>query len=145
MNEPRELSPEKCRELLAAGVVGRVAVCAPDGPHIVPVNYVLIDDSIIFRTEPYTLLGRLADDARLGFEVDNLDHERHRGWSVLAIGPAESVVDPDEIASMTAIRDPRPWAAGDRRLHIRLTWTSLTGRRLGHWSPDDETPVRRAL
>src|SRR4028119_720576 len=55
--ESIDLSREDCAELLRAGVIGRVAVSTPTGPHIVPVNYVVMDDAIIVRTTPYSLLG----------------------------------------------------------------------------------------
>ena len=58
--ESFELSPEECRELLMAGLVGRVAMCTPMGPHIVPVNYSVLDDTVIVwdiadRTHPMRL------------------------------------------------------------------------------------------
>ena len=53
MNEPMELSYGKCRELLAAGVFGRVGVCTPQKPVILPVNYSVVGEAIIFRTSPY--------------------------------------------------------------------------------------------
>ena len=57
MNEPFDLSPDECRELLCAGLVGRIAMCTPVGPHIVPVNYGVVDDSVVLRTSPYSVLG----------------------------------------------------------------------------------------
>ena len=47
MREPVELTYAKCYELLAAGGLGRAAVCTPTGPHIVPVNYSVVDESVI--------------------------------------------------------------------------------------------------
>ena len=47
-----ELDREECLELLAAKSVGRLAYAADYGARILPVNYVLADDSIIFRTVP---------------------------------------------------------------------------------------------
>lgn len=146
MNEPRELSTEKCLELLSGGVVGRVALCAPSGPHIVPVNYAVIDDAIIFRTTPYSVLGTLGWSSRLAFEVDHLDYERQRGWSVVAVGPGQLVEDARDLASIRSFWDPRPWAGGNRLLYLRLRWVSLTGRRIGTvWTASEEMPVRRTL
>ena len=146
MNEPVELDEAKCRDLLVGGIVGRVAVCSPDGPHIVPVNYAVLEDSIVFRTAPYTVLGQNAWHSKLAFEIDHLDYERHRGWSVVAVGRGEMVEGADELAAIRAQRDPQPWAAGSRALYVRLRWEKLTGRRLGSgWSSRDEMPVRYSI
>ena len=51
MAESRELSPSECEALLRSGVAGRVALVTPGGPHIVPVNYSIVDDAVIIRTE----------------------------------------------------------------------------------------------
>jgi nitroimidazol reductase NimA-like FMN-containing flavoprotein (pyridoxamine 5'-phosphate oxidase superfamily) len=146
MNEPVELSRAKCLELISAGVVGRVALCTPSGPHIVPVNYAVVDEAIVMRTTPYSILGTLGWSSRLAFEVDHLDYERQRGWSVVAVGPGEMVEDAQALAAIRAFWDPRSWAGGHRLLYIRLPWTQLTGRRIGtNWTPEEEMPVRRTL
>ncbi len=144
MVEPREMTEEECRQLLGAGGVGRVALSTPDGPHIVPVNYAVHDDAIVIRTTPLSVLGTYGWKQRLAFEIDHVDHERWRGWSVVAAGPGERVEDPAELAALRAFWDPRPWAGGQRLLWIRLRWDRLTGRQLGQgWSASDEPPVRR--
>lgn len=131
MAESLELTHDECEELLRAGVTGRVAVSTPDGPHIIPVNYSVVDDAIIVRTSPYSLLGAYGRGSVLAFEIDDFDHEYHYGWSVVARGRAGQVTDPGEIEHIRQIRQPRPWAAGSRNMHIRVPWTELSGRRLG--------------
>jgi nitroimidazol reductase NimA-like FMN-containing flavoprotein (pyridoxamine 5'-phosphate oxidase superfamily) len=141
---PEELSPSKCRELLSAGVVGRVAFIVEDRPHIVPVNYTVLGDSVVVRTAPYSLLGRFGADRPVAFEVDNVDYEDHKGWSVVAHAVAEHIEDVSDLADETPFWDPQPWAGGTRLLYLRLRWTELTGRRLGHgWTRRNEVPVRR--
>ena len=132
MTEPTELSYDKCLELLSGGLVGRIAVCTPSGPRILPVNYSVVDDSIVFRTTPYSVLGTHAWDTRLAFEVDYIDHERRQGWSVVATGNGAMIDDPDELAAIRSHWDPQPWPRGAQRLlYVRLRWDELTGRRLG--------------
>ena len=146
MNEPTELSYEKCHELMSGGVFGRVAVSTPSGPRIVPVNYSVVDDSIVFRTAPYSVLGTYARNAQLAFEVDHVDHEAHRGWSVVATGRGSLVDESDELAAIRAVWDPRPWAGGIRLLYVRLRWDELSGRDVGGgWTRDNEMPVRRTV
>jgi nitroimidazol reductase NimA-like FMN-containing flavoprotein (pyridoxamine 5'-phosphate oxidase superfamily) len=140
--EPFELSQEECRVLLSAGLVGRVAVCTPLGPHIVPVNYSVVDDSVVVRTTPYSILGSHARGSILALEVDQFDYERRHGWSVVARGRADLVTGADELEEVKARWQPHSWAAGSRNLFLRIRWSELTGRRLGAgWSPVDELPV----
>jgi nitroimidazol reductase NimA-like FMN-containing flavoprotein (pyridoxamine 5'-phosphate oxidase superfamily) len=144
--ENLELEPWECESLLRAHVVGRVALTAPDGPYVLPVNYSVVDDAIVFRTAPYGVLGRLGREARLAFEIDQFDHERQRGWSVLARGPAETVTEVHELAHIEHVWPPRPWASGTKPLHVRLRWVELTGRKLGTgWDPGRETVTRRTV
>ncbi|KQY64437.1 pyridoxamine 5'-phosphate oxidase family protein [Nocardioides sp. Root140] len=131
MDMPRELSPRECLELISSEEVGRVAVCTADGPHIVPVNYVVVDDAIVFRTAPYSVLGTVGWSSPLAFEVDHLDPALRRGWSVVAAGPGEMLSDADALTALAGMADLQPWAGGSRHLHIRLPWVSLTGRVVG--------------
>ncbi len=145
MPESYELDQVECQRLLRAGVAGRIAVVAPDGPHILPVNYSVVDDAVVVRTTPYSLLGTHGRDARVAFEVDQFDHEYQRGWSVQARGRLEVVQDVEELDRIQQVMAPRPWAGGARTLYLRLPWTELTGRRLGAgWDPLQQLPVRRA-
>jgi nitroimidazol reductase NimA-like FMN-containing flavoprotein (pyridoxamine 5'-phosphate oxidase superfamily) len=126
-----ELTELECRDLLTTGEVGRVAVCTPRGPQILPVNYRVDGASLVFRTAPYGVLGQHAWNGRIAFEVDHVDGETRSGWSVLATGPGELVQDAEELSLVRAFRNPQPWAPGSRLLYVRLVWDSLTGRRVG--------------
>ncbi len=144
MDAPAELSYAKCRELLGSGVIGRVAVCTPDGPRIFPVNYSVVSETVVFRTSPTGVVANHDWNAPVAFEVDHVDYEDHKGWSVMAVGRAVRVEDHDELAHIQRTWDPRPWAGGSRPLYVRLPWDELTGRRLGQgWTHDNEMPVRR--
>ena len=126
-----ELTVEECIALLSAGVVGRAAICTPTGPHITPVNYAVHEQSIVFRTTPYSVLGTYAWAGDIAFEVDHIDVENHEGWSVVAVGRGEMVEDLEEIEEIRWAHDPKPWASGPRVLYVRLHWRELTGRRIG--------------
>lgn len=146
MLESMELQRQDCEALLRSGVVGRVAVSTPSGPHIVPLNYSVVGDAIILRTSPYSLLGTYGRNTLLAFEVDYFDHVQQHGWSVLARGRAEVVTASAELDHIRTIWPPRPWVGGARNLHLRLPWTDLSGRRIGAgWDLFAETPVRRQL
>jgi nitroimidazol reductase NimA-like FMN-containing flavoprotein (pyridoxamine 5'-phosphate oxidase superfamily) len=146
MDEPVELPYAKCRELLAGGVFGRVALCTPSGPRIFPVNYSVVSEAVVFRTSAYGMVANHDWSSPMAFEVDHVDYADHKGWSVVAIGQAERVEDPEELDHIKRTWDPRPWAGGTRPLYVRLAWDELTGRRLGGgWTHENELPVRRHL
>ena len=109
-----------------------MALCTDTGPLVWPVNYSMVEDDIVFRTSPHSLLGAMAWNSRLAFEVDRIDLDREEGWSVLATGTGQMVEDPDELGLIRTFRDPHPWAGGATRLlYVRLRWVGLTGRELG--------------
>lgn len=145
-NEPVELTIDECLELLHRGVFGRVALSTPMGPRIVPVNYAMYEDAIVFRTTPYSELGTYGWNTDLAFEIDHVDYEKHQGWSVVAVGRASLIEDPHELNDIRTRWDPTPWAAGRRHLYIRIDWRDLTGRRVGDdWTAENMMPVRRSL
>ena len=145
MHDAHELSYSQCVALLRAGVFGRIAVSAQDGPHVVPVNYAVSDAAILVRTTADGLLARYGRGARVAFEIDHVDYTYQRGWSVMVRGTTAVVDDPARVASIRAVWEPRPWAGGDRSLLLELPWTEVTGRLLGSgWNPMSELPVRRA-
>ena len=131
MPESLELSGEECQRLLRAGTVGRVAVSTPRGPHIVPVNYVVSGDSVIFRTSPYSVLGSHARNSLLAFEIDHIEPARELSWSVVVRGRCEFIDDPRELDAAEDASRPTAWAAGSRNLFLRLPLTEVSGRYLG--------------
>ena len=146
MPELLELHPQECTTLLRAGVVGRIAVSTPDGPHIIPVNYSVVDDAVVVRTSPYSLLGTHGRNTVLAFEIDSFDHAYQHGWSVMARGRSGGRHGPADIEHIRSTWEPRPWAAGARNLYLRIRWSELSGRRLGTgWSMQMASPVLRRL
>ncbi|MEO5654078.1 MAG: pyridoxamine 5'-phosphate oxidase family protein [Marmoricola sp.] len=131
MHDSLDLSRAECETLLRSEVVGRLALSTPDGPHVIPINYSVVDDAIIVRTSPYSVLGTYGRDSTLAFEIDHFDHDEHSGWSVVARGRAAFVTDPATLEHIKALGQPDPWAAGGREMYLRLKWDELNGRRLG--------------
>ncbi len=146
MHDSIELSQADCATLIRAGVVGRLALSTPSGPHVIPINYSVVDDAIIVRTSPYSLLGTYGRDSVLAFEIDHFEGEYQRGWSVVARGRAEFVTDAAELDHIRTVQKPHPWAAGTRAMYLRIRWDELSGRRLGAQSdPVAELITRRTL
>jgi hypothetical protein len=131
MSNVAVLAESRCLELLRGQVVGRVALCTPDGPQVFPVNFTVTDDSVVFRTTAYSVLGTHAWQTRLAFEIDQIDHERQTGWSVVASGPGSQVRPGPDLEDIVRTWNPDPWAGGTRPLYVRLRWDTLSGRRIG--------------
>jgi hypothetical protein len=146
MKDIMDLSTQECITLLSGGVFGRVGLATSEGPEILPVNYAMFGDAIVFRTIPYGRLAEYAADREICFEVDHVDYDRHQGWSVLAIGRGKPVEDPEEVQLIREVWDPRPWATGQRILYIKLEWRQISGRRIGQeWTDEAMTPVSRTV
>ncbi|WP_405764877.1 DUF1918 domain-containing protein [Streptomyces sp. NBC_00080] len=126
----RDLGPDECRGLLSTHGVGRLAVSAPDGrPAVVPVNYEVVDDTVVFRTAPDSLPAA-AVGTEVAFEVDQVDEALSQGWSVLAVGPAGVITDPDTVRRLTERAHTTPWPGGEREMWVSIRPTSVTGRRI---------------
>ncbi|MFJ1730567.1 DUF1918 domain-containing protein [Streptomyces sp. NPDC088254] len=126
----RDLGPQECRRLLFTHGVGRVAVSAPDGhPAVVPVNYDVLGDDIVFRTAPDSVAAA-AVGTEVAFEVDHVDEVMSEGWSVLAVGPADAVTEPEAVRGLARHARSTPWAGGERDLWVSIRPTRLTGRRI---------------
>ncbi|MFE7017618.1 helix-turn-helix domain-containing protein [Streptomyces sp. NPDC057651] len=125
------LSPQECRRLLSTHGVGRVAVFTPEGPAVLPVNYVVAGEDIAFRTSGEALLIRAAG-TEAAFEVDHIDDAMKQGWSVLAVGELIGVTDGEAIRRLETAARSLPWAGGDRTHWMSVTPVRISGRRVVH-------------
>jgi nitroimidazol reductase NimA-like FMN-containing flavoprotein (pyridoxamine 5'-phosphate oxidase superfamily) len=123
------LTPEQCHDLLRRGVVGRVAVTIAALPAIFPVNYAVFEGDIIFLTGDGTKLQAAVDRAVVAFQVDHFEESLGSGWSVMAVGLAEEITDPDEAAAVQRL-GLKPFAAGDRSHFVRIRPEFVSGRRI---------------
>lgn len=133
MNNDRlePLFRDQCLKLLATQMVGRLGIVEGGAPLILPVNYALDGDEVVFRTDPGT---KLAHGVRgsVCFEVDRIDAASESGWSVVIRGRLEEVTNLDDpeftahIHSLTV----RPWAGGAKAHWMRVVPTAITGRYL---------------
>ncbi len=135
MVDSRELSRQECLELLAAGSVARIAIVTPEGPHIVPVNYSLFDDTVVVRTSSYSLLGTHGRDAVVALEIDDVASSSRSGWSVVCRGRCSVETNPRTIRAIREQAPEGPWAGGTRNLYLRLRTDHLSGRAVGDVTP----------
>ena len=121
------LAEDECLRLLSAGGVGRVLIVTESAPEALPVNFTMIDDQVVFRTAPDTVMAAHIDD-NIGFEVDRLDEAMSQGWSVLISGRARQIHDPAVFWKAHDMVDP--WAGGERDLCVRIEAARVSGRRV---------------
>jgi uncharacterized protein len=124
------LGREECLGLLATDEIGRLAVVAGNTALVIPVNYGLDGETVVFRTDPGTKFEQ-GPRARASFEVDSFDRERRTGWSVVATGRLEEVTFYDS-ATFDRVRRLAvdPWAGGEKAHWMRLIPDRVTGRRI---------------
>ncbi len=129
------LAEAECLRLLAAGGVGRIGYSGRFGPTILPVNFALHGQTIVFRTGQHSPMGEdlrtgMADAAyKVAFEVDEISPATREGWSVLVQGAAHHV---DSAAELAGVRQTgvQPWPGGEKELFIRIVPDRVTGRRI---------------
>jgi nitroimidazol reductase NimA-like FMN-containing flavoprotein (pyridoxamine 5'-phosphate oxidase superfamily) len=126
----RDLTRAECLHRLAEATFGRVGATSRALPVILPVNYRLIGEEVVFRTSPGTKLALASAGTIVAFEIDGIDAVEHHGWSVLAIGRARVVTDPAELDRLATAGVPR-WVEGDHERFIAVATTQLTGREIG--------------
>jgi nitroimidazol reductase NimA-like FMN-containing flavoprotein (pyridoxamine 5'-phosphate oxidase superfamily) len=125
----QELTKDECFGLLAGKHLGRVVLVDDRGPLALPVNFVLDQHTVLFRSDEGTKLDAAVRSGRVAFEIDGVDEATRTGWSVLVRGEATEVTDPGELARVRRLR-LYPWAPGAKGHYIRILPTSLTGRRI---------------
>jgi nitroimidazol reductase NimA-like FMN-containing flavoprotein (pyridoxamine 5'-phosphate oxidase superfamily) len=124
------LDEEECFRLLAGTDVGRIAVVVAGAALVFPINYAVVDRTLVIRTAAGTKL-TAAERGQITLEADYLDPATRRGWSVMVRGRAEEITEQDS-ATVRALRaiDLHPWA-GDKPIWVRITPDVVSGRRLG--------------
>jgi nitroimidazol reductase NimA-like FMN-containing flavoprotein (pyridoxamine 5'-phosphate oxidase superfamily) len=124
------LTEPQCWELLGTHGVGRVGLPVGPAPVVLPVNYAVDARTIVYRTSPRGTAAP-AEGSPASFQVDHIDEHRSRGWSVLLLGEAHRVDDPEEEQRLAALPGATPWAGGARPLWVRISPSEVTGRRIG--------------
>jgi nitroimidazol reductase NimA-like FMN-containing flavoprotein (pyridoxamine 5'-phosphate oxidase superfamily) len=124
------LPEAECWDLLASARLGRVGVVVDGRPEVLPANYVLDGETVLFRTAEGTMLDEAASNF-VAFEVDRIDEETHEGWSILVHGRAEDIshalgANSERMRALPLIT----WAPGARHRWIHIRPDRITGRRL---------------
>lgn len=123
------LTRAECLDLLPTVPLGRIAGIADGQLFVLPVNFAMLDNDILIRTNPGTKLDAAIAGADVAFEVDHFVNDGMDGWSVLVRAPAHEITAESELAMAREI-PLRTFAAPDQ-LHrfIRISTSEITGRR----------------
>jgi hypothetical protein len=123
------LDEATCRTLLARVTVARVAYTTDGGTvHVAPLNIAVHDDALLFHVSTGGLLNAIIARQPLTIEAGH-------GWSVIATGYAQ------ELTRIPGRAMPvvRSWLRSDSARLMRLTSTTLCGRRLKPASSSDRS------
>jgi len=128
-NDVQVLEVHECWALLRSSSLGRVGVATGDGGvDIFPVNIVVDHGTLVFRTATGTKLDLIDAASRVCVEADHTDPETGIAWSVVAQGPADVVSARSDLWDAFGL-EVDPWQVGRKPFFVRVTPTSLTGRR----------------
>jgi len=123
------LSAEECLSRLGRVHIGRISFWDDDGPAVLPMNYALLEDDVVFRTASQTVIRAARDGAEMAFEIDGFDPLYHGGWDVLVRGRAELVTDPAELRRCRAL-PLEPWAGPEPDQVVRIRRQAVSGRQI---------------
>ncbi|WP_309650283.1 pyridoxamine 5'-phosphate oxidase family protein [Nocardioides sp.] len=120
----RELSVEECWSLLDSEEIGRLAYRLVDEIHVVPLNYVVDQGELLFRTTPGNKLFAAALHSEVAFEIDWFGDDV--AWSVVARGRMRVL---DEVEEHRVDTLPlRPWVATLKYDVVGVRPEVVTGR-----------------
>ena len=122
------LDPDECVRLLRTRSVGRIGISSRALPTILPVDYVVADGRVLFRTGAGTKLDAATRGVVVAFEVDDVDEAAGTAWSVVITGVAATCgteagggADPARL---------RRWVPGDDGHLVAISLDEVAGRRL---------------
>lgn len=128
-----ELTEPECWELLGGVSLGRVVFTMRAMPAIRPVNHLVEDKTIIIRSHlGAAIAGHAAGEgAVVCYEADQIDPDRHTGWSVIVTGLARLVEEPGATARYE--QQLEPWVARQMNYVIAIKPEIVNGIRLVGW------------
>jgi len=123
---PVERLPEdECWALLSQEEFGRLAFRLVDEVHLVPINYLVDEGTLLFRTSPGAKLLAAELESDVAFEIDW--HDDKAAWSVVARGHIRRLdeTEEDRVDDLPL----RSWLDTPKYDVVQLVPTCVTGRR----------------
>jgi nitroimidazol reductase NimA-like FMN-containing flavoprotein (pyridoxamine 5'-phosphate oxidase superfamily) len=118
------LDREACWDMLRAHSFARIGYILRGEVRIVPINYAVHGDRLVFRTADDSKFYALASNTHIGFELDEVGPETAR--SVIVRGRAHEIEDEAEVAEATATL--HPWVPTEKRRVLAIEVVDLSGR-----------------
>ncbi|MCB1286783.1 pyridoxamine 5'-phosphate oxidase family protein [Mycolicibacterium sp.] len=110
---------------LSSVALGRLVTSFGGQLEIFPVNFVVQNDTVLFRTAEGTKLFTTVMNEKVLFEAD--DHTVAEGWSVIVRGTARLLTGAEEIQEADRA-GLMPWVPTEKLRYVRVTPTELTAR-----------------
>jgi nitroimidazol reductase NimA-like FMN-containing flavoprotein (pyridoxamine 5'-phosphate oxidase superfamily) len=123
-----ELDRDECVRRLTDAPWARIAFTTDSGPRIFPINHLVMDDAVFFRTSPGSKLASAVRGAPVALEVDGGDAASRLGWSVVARGES-SIVHDEELIEKLMLLPFEPWTLPeDKAFWVKVEIDDITGR-----------------
>ncbi len=119
------LDDDQCWERLRGQVLGRLVTHVGDVLDIFPVNYVVDDGTILFRTAEGSKLIELTVNDEVLFEVD--DYSDDEAWSVVVRGRARRLDTSAEVERADGL-GLSPWIPTLKYIYVRIVAHAVSGR-----------------
>ena len=118
-----------CFLLLQSVPVGRIGFVAGGEVAILPVNFTVDGQDVVFKAAAGTKLSAVEVGHYVAFEADSYDTATKTGWSIVVNGLAEIIDSADEAARLDTL-GLSSWGEGTDRVWVRIRPSSITGRRI---------------
>lgn len=126
------LTPEECWKMLGDDGIGRLATVVVDpvtgsaSPDIFPINYLVHEGKILFRSAPGSKLMDIAAQSAVAFEADG--HRGRTHWSVVVRGQASRILF-DEVIESSGILDLEATHPSEKWNYLQIEADVITGIR----------------
>lgn len=122
------LSDEESLELLSTKTFGRLVVRRKDDMDLFPLNYLVHEGNILFRTAEGSKLFSLTLNDDVLFEADEVDSDGSAAWSVIVKGHARALTSNEEIREADEL-PLKPWLPTLKYNYVVVTPDSISGRK----------------
>jgi uncharacterized protein len=122
------LDEDTCWKLVAAADIARLAVVVGDDLEIFPINVIVDDRTVVFRTGEGTKLAAVTIARRVALEVDGYDTSTGEAWSVVVKGYADRLEKFHDIERVENL-PLRSWSDHPKQWFVRVVPTEISGRR----------------
>lgn len=124
----QNLSDEESLELLATKTFGRLVVHRKDDMDLFPLNYLVHEGEIYFRTAEGSKLFSLTLNNDVLFEADNVDADSQEAWSVVVKGTARTLSSNAEIEAADQL-PLKPWLPTLKYNYVVVSPNEISGRK----------------